>query len=55
MTAYWIARSRINDPIEYKKYTDRIPAIIAKYGGRCSHVVGVSRSWRGPTNFVGSS
>ncbi|MEK7231457.1 MAG: hypothetical protein AAB115_05485 [Pseudomonadota bacterium] len=23
MPAYWIARSKINDPVEYKKYTDR--------------------------------
>jgi len=29
MPAYWIARAKINDPIEYKKYTDRVPAIIA--------------------------
>ena len=34
MPAYWVARSKINDPVEYKKYTDRIPAIFAKYGGR---------------------
>ncbi len=34
MPAYWIARSKINDPVEYKKYTDRVPAIIKKYGGR---------------------
>ena len=34
MPAYWVARSKINDPVEYKKYTDRVPAIIAKYGGK---------------------
>jgi uncharacterized protein (DUF1330 family) len=34
MPAYWLARSKINAPIEYKKYTDRVPAIMAKYGGR---------------------
>ena len=27
MPAYWIARSRINDPVAYKRYTDQIPAI----------------------------
>ena len=31
MPAYWVARSKINDPVEYKKYTDLVPAIIAKY------------------------
>jgi len=34
MPAYWIARSKINDPVEYKKYTDCVPEIIAKYGGK---------------------
>ena len=34
MVAYWVARAKINDPIEYKKYTDLVPGILAKYGGR---------------------
>ena len=34
MPAYWIARAKINDPVEYKKYTDRAGAIVTKYGGR---------------------
>jgi uncharacterized protein (DUF1330 family) len=34
MAAYWVARSKINDPVEYKKYTDRVPAILARYGGK---------------------
>ena len=34
MPAYWLARCKVNDPVEYKKYTDRVPAIIAKYGGK---------------------
>jgi hypothetical protein len=25
MPAYWIARSKVNDPVEYKKYTDLTP------------------------------
>ena len=25
---------RINDPVEYKKYTDLVPAIITKFGGK---------------------
>jgi uncharacterized protein (DUF1330 family) len=32
--AYWMARSRINDPVEYKKYADQVPAIIAAHGGK---------------------
>ncbi|MGA0034262.1 MAG: DUF1330 domain-containing protein [Burkholderiales bacterium] len=34
MPAYWLARCRINNPVEYKKYTDRVPGIIANYGGK---------------------
>lgn len=33
MPAYWIARARVNDPEEYKRYTDLVPAIIAKHRG----------------------
>jgi uncharacterized protein (DUF1330 family) len=34
MPAYWIARARINDPVEYKKYAEQVPKIIAEYGGK---------------------
>ncbi len=34
MPAYWIARSKVNDPVEYKKYADLVPPILAKYGGK---------------------
>src|SRR5215469_17041099 len=34
MPAYWVARSKINDPVEYKKYTDRLPPIFARYGAK---------------------
>ena len=34
MPAYWMSRCKVHDPVEYKKYTDRVPAIIAKFNGR---------------------
>jgi uncharacterized protein (DUF1330 family) len=34
MPAYWIARSKVTDPAEYKKYADQVPGITAKYGGK---------------------
>ena len=34
MPAYWLARCKINDPVEYKKYTDCVPEIVAKFGGK---------------------
>ncbi len=34
MAAYWIARARVDDPDAYRRYTDRVPAILAAHGGR---------------------
>src|SRR2546428_3986266 len=34
MPAYWVARAKVNDPVEYKKYADRVPEILAKYGAK---------------------
>ena len=33
MKAYWVARSKIFDPKQYKKYTDLVPSIIKRYNG----------------------
>ena len=33
MKAYWVARSKIVDPKQYKKYTDLVPGIIKRYNG----------------------
>jgi len=51
MPAYWVARARINDPIEYKKYTDRVPDIIAKYGGKVLARGGRFQIMEGPDKF----
>jgi uncharacterized protein (DUF1330 family) len=32
--AHWLARCKINDPVEYKKHTARVLAIFAKYGDK---------------------
>ena len=34
MTAYVVPMMRIDDPDTYRKYTDRTPPIVAKYGGK---------------------
>jgi uncharacterized protein (DUF1330 family) len=34
MPAFWLARSKINEPVAYKRYTDQVPSIIAKHGGK---------------------
>ncbi|HEX7055399.1 MAG TPA: DUF1330 domain-containing protein [Burkholderiales bacterium] len=51
MPAYWVARSRINDPVEYKKYTDRVPAIIARFGGKVLARGGRYQVLEGPQKF----
>jgi uncharacterized protein (DUF1330 family) len=51
MPAYWVARSKINDPVEYKKYTDLVPGIIAKYGGKVLARGGRFRIMEGPDKF----
>jgi uncharacterized protein (DUF1330 family) len=51
MPAYWVARSKINDPVAYKKYTDRVPGIIAKFGGKVLARGGRFQILEGPEKF----
>ena len=51
MAAYWVARSKINDPVAYKRYTDRVPAIIARYGGKVLARGGRYQILEGPHKF----
>jgi uncharacterized protein (DUF1330 family) len=52
MPAYWVARSRITNPVEYKKYTDRVPGIIVRYGGKVLARGGRYRILEGPQKFA---
>ena len=51
MPAYWIARSKINDPVQYKRYTDLVPTIIARHQGRILARGGHYRILEGPEHF----
>ncbi len=51
MPAYWVARAKINDPVEYKKYTDLVPGILAKYGGKVLARGGRFQIMEGPQKF----
>jgi len=51
MPAYWVARSRVIDPVEYKKYTDLVPGIIARYGGKPLARGGKFQIMEGPDKF----
>lgn len=52
MPAYWVARSRIDNPVEYKKYTDRVPAILAQHQGKVLARGGEYKILEGPENFM---
>jgi uncharacterized protein (DUF1330 family) len=51
MPAYWIAHAKITDPALYKKYTDRVPAIIGPYGGKVLARGGRYQIMEGPERF----
>jgi uncharacterized protein (DUF1330 family) len=51
MKGYWVARSKINDPVEYKKYTDRVPEILKKYGGKVLARGGRFQILEGPQKY----
>ena len=51
MPAYWIARAKINEPVEYKKYADQVPSILAKYGGKPLARGGRFQVMEGPKKF----
>ncbi len=51
MAAYWLARARIVDPAEYRKYTDLVPGILAKFGARVLARGGAYKTLEGPENF----
>jgi uncharacterized protein (DUF1330 family) len=51
MAAYWISRCVVNDAVQYKKYTDLVPAIIAAHKGRILARGGPYRIMEGPQTF----
>jgi uncharacterized protein (DUF1330 family) len=51
MPAYWLARAKITDPIEYKKYTDLVPEIINRFEGTILARGGRYQIMEGPENF----
>jgi len=51
MPAYWIAHAKINDPVEYKKYADLVPAIVKQHGGKVLARGGRYKVMEGPEKF----
>ena len=51
MPAYWIARAKVDDPAMYKKYTDQVPAIVSRFGGKILARGGRYQIMEGPETF----
>ena len=51
MPAYWIARAKITDPVAYKRYTDRVPEIVSRFGGTILARGGRYQIMEGPDDF----
>src|SRR5437868_9021967 len=51
MVAYWVARSKVNDPVQYKKYTELVPGILQKFGGKILARGGKFKILEGPEKF----
>ena len=55
MVAYWVARSKVNNPDQYKKYTDLVPGILQKFGGKILARGGKFKILEGRRNSTASS
>ncbi len=51
MAAYWLSRCVVHDPVQYKKYTDRVPGILEKHGGKVLARGGRYQIMEGPETF----
>ncbi len=51
MAAYWVARAKVNNPDQYKRYTDLIPGILQKLGGKILARGGKFKIVEGPEKF----
>jgi uncharacterized protein (DUF1330 family) len=51
MATYWVARSKVNDPEQYKKYADLATPIIGRFGGKFLARAGKFKILEGPEKF----
>ena len=51
MVAYWVARSKVNNPDQYKRYADLVPGILEKFGGKFLARGGKFKILEGPEKF----
>lgn len=52
MTAYWLARARVDRPEQYARYAEQVPAILQRHDGRVLARGGRHEILEGPTDFT---
>ena len=55
MPAYWIAHSKINDPVEYKSLHGSLPELFKKHGAKILARGGRYKIMEGPSTFTATS
>lgn len=51
MKAYWLARARVDEPEQYARYANRVPAILEQFGGKVLARAGRHEILEGPADF----
>lgn len=52
MTAYWLARARVDKPDQYQRYAEQVPGILKRFGGEVLARGGQYEVLEGPSDFA---
>ena len=52
MTAYWLARARVDEPEQYARYASQVPGILERHGGQVLARGGAHEVLEGPADFT---
>jgi uncharacterized protein (DUF1330 family) len=52
MTAYWLARARVDEPEQYARYATQVPGILERHGARILARGGAHEVLEGPADFT---
>lgn len=52
MSAYWLARARVDEPEQYARYATQVPGILERFGGKVLARGGRHEILEGPAEFT---